>query len=185
MTAKEKFLDLLTSVERPGIDKLIEYLEHNGFFESPASTRFHSCYPGGLVKHSLRVYELLSTYNKDFKFDVPEQMLIVAGLLHDVCKVGAYLGTEGNYRRNRAQPKGHARLSIERIEQYITLLSLEELMIKFHMGVYGLAEFDERKGEYSLRGGSMANAWHHHPIVKVMYFCDELASFEEKVSVNE
>ena len=66
-------------------------------------------------------------------------------------------------------------------------------MIRYHMGVYGLNEFDERSGEYPLRGDqsktseqrrgqSLANAWHHYPIVKLMYFCDELATLSEKAS---
>ena len=29
-------------------------------------------------------------------------------------------------------------------------------------------------------GKSMANAWYHNPIVKMMYFCDEIATLEEK-----
>ena len=53
------------------------------------------------------------------------------------------------------------------------------------MGVYGLNEFDEDSGEYNLRGGEMANAWYHNPIVKLMYFCDEFASFSERAEQHE
>jgi len=205
---KEKITGLLKSTKRSGIESLIKYLEDEGFFEAPASTRFHGCYPGGLAEHSFRVYELLRSYGK-FNLDKvsspgqqPLQItidnIIIAALLHDVCKVGAYIGTEKPYKWNKQQPEGHALLSIERIKKYIELTELEELMIKYHMGVYGLYEFenDWQKGEYPLRGDdtkskeerrgqSLANAWYHNPIVKVMYFCDELATLEEKASAIE
>jgi len=122
--------------------------------------------------------------------------------------MGAYIGTEKPYKWNKQQPKGHALLSIERIKKHIELTELEELMIKYHMGVYGLNEFydedDWQTGEYPLRGDhtndkemskeeskkarygkSMANAWYHNPIVKVMYFCDELATLEEKAEKGD
>ena len=56
---KEKFLQLLKSVKREGIDELIAFIEKTDFFTAPASTRFHGCYEGGLVEHSLKVYEIL------------------------------------------------------------------------------------------------------------------------------
>jgi hypothetical protein len=69
---------------------------------------------------------------------------------------------------------------VARVKQFINISELEEKMILYHMGVYGLHEFEEGKGEYPLRGGGLANAWYHHPAVKVMYFCDELATLGEK-----
>lgn len=71
-------------------------------------------------------------------------------------------------------------MSVARVKQFINISELEEKMILYHMGVYGLHEFEEGKGEYPLRGGGLANAWYHHPAVKVMYFCDELATLGEK-----
>jgi len=177
---KQKIITLLNETKRDGIGYLINYLVDEGFFEAPASTRFHGCYSGGLADHSLGVYELLSGYNDSLKLDINRENIVIAALLHDICKVGAYIGVCKPYSWNRRQPSGHATLSIERVKKFIDLTELEEKMIRYHMGIYGLIEFDEKKGEYSLRGGSMANAWYHHPIVKIMYFCDELATFQEK-----
>ena len=217
MDVKEKIKELLMGTKRKGIESLIKYLEDEGFFEVPASTRYHCCYAGGLAEHSLRDYELLINLNINIlKLDAvtsPSQNplpikpdnVIIAALLHDVCKIGAYIGDEKPYKYNKQQPKGHALLSIERIKKHIELTELEEMIIKYHMGVYGLNEFysedDWQSGEYSLRGDhtndkemtkeeskkarygkSMANAWYHNPIVKVMYFCDELATLEEKTN---
>ena len=52
---KEEFINLLKQTNREGMDKLIEFLERTDFFEAPASTRFHGCFKGGLLEHSLKV----------------------------------------------------------------------------------------------------------------------------------
>ena len=58
---KNKFIDLLRSTKRDGIDELIDFLENKSdFFKAPASTRFHGDHEGGLLEHSLKVYEILS-----------------------------------------------------------------------------------------------------------------------------
>jgi len=203
---ESKIIELLRITGRDGIESLIGYLKANGFFESPASTKFHGSYAGGLAKHSLRVYELLTEFNDDLMLGtgtgsgqeplpLTEENIIIAALLHDVCKIGAYIGSKKPYKWNRGQPKGHALLSIARIKEHIELTEIEELIIKYHMGVYGLNEFykegdwqsgefplrgDESKSKEERRGKSLANAWYHNPAVKVMYFCDEIATLEEK-----
>lgn len=214
---EEKIISLLRSTNRLGMDSMIDYLKAEGFFEAPASTKFHGSYPGGLAKHSLRVYELLGTHAITLKLDavsspgqkpfpIEVENFKIAALLHDVCKIGAYIGNEKPYKWNKSQPKGHALLSIERIKLHIELAEIEELMIRYHMGVYGLNEFYEEdsweykaNAEYPIRGDhsndkklskeesqkarygkSLRNAWYHNPIVKLIYFCDEIAVFEEK-----
>lgn len=60
MTDKERFKAIFeTQVMRAGAEELLEWLESTDFFEAPASTRFHGTYPGGLVAHSLNVYDQL------------------------------------------------------------------------------------------------------------------------------
>ncbi len=184
-TTKDRIIELLLGTEREGIESLIQYMDDGGFFTSPASTRFHGCWAGGLADHSLRVWQLTSVYDSTLRLGVDDDSISIAALTHDLCKMGAYLGDEKPYKWNRKQPSGHASLSLERVWNHIDLTVLEEKMIRYHMGVYGLTEFDEKKGEYVLRGGSMANAWYHHPIVKVMYFCDEIATLEEKTKENK
>ncbi len=216
MSTQESITRLLLMTQREGMEALVKHLVDKGFFEAPASTRFHGSYKGGLADHSLKVYHLVDHYLDKLKLDEtlsPGQKpleftrytTVIAGLLHDVCKIGAYIGDEKPYKGNKQQPKGHALLSIKRIKAFIKLTALEEMMITYHMGVYGLNEFygedDWQTGEYPLRGDhsndkdltreeskearygkSMANAWFHNPICKLMYFCDELATLEEKAS---
>ena len=57
---KEQFLELLRTVKRDGIEDLINFLEKSDFFIAPASTRFHGDHEGGLVEHSMKVYEILN-----------------------------------------------------------------------------------------------------------------------------
>ena len=98
---KEKFLQAYKHITRPGADELLKWLESSDFFIAPASTRFHLSRPGGLVEHSVHVYERLRGLYVEHKTvpDAPgvyhlspeeEETIAICGLLHDVCKVGVY-----------------------------------------------------------------------------------------------
>ena len=56
---KEEFLKILRTIKRDGLEDFIKFLENTDFFTAPASTRFHGDYAGGLVEHSMKVYEIL------------------------------------------------------------------------------------------------------------------------------
>ena len=223
-TQQVKFIDLLHTVKRAGITALVEYMEKEGFFQAPASgsKALHGCYDGGLCKHSLSVYDLLVEHVEIYKPQTKSgwgQMslaftsvnLIIAGLLHDLCKVNAYQRTKDGMswtnNRSKDKEKGHAKLSLDRILKYIKLEKIEILMIKFHMGIYGSVEFQDPDkkdmGEYHLRGDhlacegmskedskkfrygkSLANAYYHNPICKVISICDELVTMKEKADGN-
>ena len=175
--------ETLMATKRPGINELIDYLKGSDFFCAPASVRFHGCYDGGLADHSWDVYARTLKANRQFKLGVEEDSIVIATLSHDLCKIGAYIPKEEgkvNYYWNKQQPKGHALLSLKRVMEFISLVEVEEKMIKYHMGPYQLVEFDQKKGEYTLRGGVLANAWYHHPICKIMYFCDEFSCFQAR-----
>ena len=106
--AKERFLEVYTScVARPGADKFLEWLKKTDFFTAPASTRYHLCEPGGLVAHSVYVYERLRELYQFEKArnlkeqeasaaaqagltDGEEETIAICGLLHDICKVNFY-----------------------------------------------------------------------------------------------
>ena len=89
---KEQFLELLRTVKRDGIEDLINFLEKSDFFVAPASTRFHGDHEGGLVEHSMKVYEILKHKVEHCILDVniPEESIIIIGLLHDICKTNFY-----------------------------------------------------------------------------------------------
>ena len=85
---KEEFLKLLRQVKRDGIEDVINFLEKSDFFIAPASTRFHGDHEGGLVEHSLKVYEILKHKVEHciMNIDIPEESIIIIGLLHDMGK---------------------------------------------------------------------------------------------------
>ena len=56
----QRFEELLGSVQRNGMDKLMNYIiKKTDFYSAPASTRFHLACEGGLLQHSLNVYDCL------------------------------------------------------------------------------------------------------------------------------
>lgn len=193
LTTQQQIIRLLKTTCREGMGDLIDWLVDRGYFTSPASRSNHNAYAGGLADHHYGVYLRLSGLNIELNLQCPQGSVIIAALLHDVCKVGYYVKKGKKYGLDPDRDRsGHASLSIERIEGFIKLTDIEMLMIKFHMGVYALTEFEETRAEYSLgdeeclseytlRDRGMAYAWYHHPIVKVMYFCDELATLSEKL----
>ena len=89
---KEEFINLLRSTNREGIEEVIQFLERTDFYKAPASTRFHGSYEGGLLEHSMKVYEILKHKVKNCFVDmnVGDDTLIIIALLHDVCKVNFY-----------------------------------------------------------------------------------------------
>ncbi len=89
------FESLLAKVNRDGIDKLLAFIKKSDFYTAPASTRFHSCHEGGLLEHSMNVYNCLLTKKKnpiwkDKLAGIPDESFILSALLHDLCKTYFY-----------------------------------------------------------------------------------------------
>ena len=61
---KQRFIELLKATNRPGIDNLLDFLDRTDFYTAPASTKFHNSFEGGLLKHSLNVYDALKDLTK-------------------------------------------------------------------------------------------------------------------------
>ena len=80
---KEQFIEILRSINREGMENLIEFLEKTDFLKAPASTRFHGDYEGGLVEHSLKVYEILKhkVNNCIEKIEVSDDSIKIIALL--------------------------------------------------------------------------------------------------------
>ena len=57
MTMKERVISLLRSVNRPGMDKVIDSLESRGYFD--AKCYGHHRYKGGMSAHALEVYDYM------------------------------------------------------------------------------------------------------------------------------
>lgn len=80
---KQAFISIVReNISRPGIDKLLSYLESTDFYVAPCSTKFHLNVKGGLCEHSLNVYKAL--------LDIYSAYLIKDNTLHDATFVLAY-----------------------------------------------------------------------------------------------
>ena len=92
-----RFEELMKKVTRNGKDDLMDYIQNKtDFFTAPASTRYHLSCEGGLLQHSLNVYDCLVA-KKDLQiwkdaFDgVSEESIVIMALFHDLCKVNMYV----------------------------------------------------------------------------------------------
>ena len=105
----KRFEELLLSVERTGADKLMGYIRNKtDFYTAPASTRFHLACEGGLLQHSLNVYDCLiakkeSPVWKPILAEIPDESLIIMALLHDLCKANFY--KEGTKNQKTYDPE--------------------------------------------------------------------------------
>lgn len=145
---KEKFINLLLSTNREGIEKFIKWLDGTDFFTAPASTRFHSNYEGGLCQHSLNVYEIFKKKCQDNKVEMKEDNIIIAALLHDICKANFYVETTRNVKKDGKwiqvpyytvedqNPLGHGEKSCLILQTFINLTKEELYCIRWHMGGY-------------------------------------------------
>ena len=154
MTEKERFIQVYKqNIKREGADKLLEYLNTSDFFTAPASARYHSSFEGGLVAHSLNVYDCLVSYlgaertKKTFGFSYSDESIAIVALLHDLCKIGVYKKGFRNVKDDRGVwhrvdtfeyddqlPYGHGEKSVYIISGYMRLTREEAFAIRYHMG---------------------------------------------------
>lgn len=168
-TVKKEIIELLRSTEREYIEDVIECLEELGFFKAPASTRFHLCEEGGLAQHSLNVCkaglmlrEQMLAMKPEMKDFLPKDSVIIASLLHDVCKSNIYRKTTKKRKNNFGVweeyegyevdyhdfPLGHGEKSVIMILRMGFDLTDDEIMaIRWHMTAWDLAfQNPEAKG---------------------------------------
>lgn len=112
-----------------------------GFFECPASTKFHGAYEGGLFDHSFAVAKCLRslTNRLELKWQREESPELV-GVLHDICKTMKYKKIASGYEYIKGSPEGHGELSVEMLVDKIILTTEEKESIYWHMGTFTDAE---------------------------------------------
>ena len=169
-----RFETELAKVQRPGMDKLLEYIQKSDFYKAPASTKYHLAVPSGLLQHSLNVLDALRgllSWRSDGVWEyraagkvvdtIPDDSVIMMALLHDICKTHFYGTSTRNvknettgrwekvpfYTVNDMMPLGHGPKSAMIIKQYTTLTSQEMYAIWHHMGMNGNYENDNAVGK--------------------------------------
>ena len=171
--------NLLLSTNRPGMDKLIEHMNDNGFFTAPCSSMHHLCKEGGLAEHSLNVCKMMQNLfindtdvNKVMRSEFYNS-IIISGLLHDLGK--AMHRGKPNYvpnllksgEQSKAKPFetnkerlyiSHEIISIVVASQFITLTEEEEFAIMYHNALYVPSGRDLNGKE--------------RPLQTLLHFCD-------------
>lgn len=157
---QQEFEALLRSTGREGIEYVIEDLEKDGFFEAPASSSHHLNIQGGLCQHSLNVckaglmiWEGLKTLDPSGVNNAKRESVIIATLLHDVCKTDIYKRTVKKRKNKLGQwedsegyrvsykdfPMGHGEKSVIMLLcSGLELHDDEMLAIRWHMGAWGI-----------------------------------------------
>ena len=150
MTNKQRFLEICANeVKREGLDKLLDWLEKSDFYEAPASTKYHGNYAGGLLEHSLNVYDCLKRIVANYPDkNISAESVAITSLFHDVCKVNFYQKGYRNvkddngkwvqkeiYEINEKFPIGHGEKSCIILQWFFKKLEVPELLaIRYHMG---------------------------------------------------
>lgn len=139
-------------IHREGADALFEWLEKSDFYTAPASTKYHSSHPSGLVEHTVNVYtrlrHLVDTCWPDTNPPSDETVALVA-LTHDICKVNFYAVEYRNRKNEYGQweqypfyvvddrlPLGHGEKSVIILQSFMKLSREEIFAVRYHMGDY-------------------------------------------------
>jgi hypothetical protein len=192
MEKRGRFDGLLLKTGRRGIENVLAELDKLGFYEAPASTRFHGNYPGGLLEHSLCVYdeavvirEAQLRLKPEVAGSLPPDSIAIAALLHDVCKAEVYRKEEKR-RKNAAGmwesyngygvdygafPLGHGEKSVIQLLRWGLEMTDDEIVaIRWHMSGFDLAfQSPESRANYGA-------ATEKCPLLAVLRAADGLAS---------
>lgn len=180
---RQQFKDLVASeIHRDGIDELIKYIEARDFFDAPASSKFHNCFEGGLVDHSINVYDAIIRINNSFELHLKPESMAISALFHDLCKMNFYSKSRrivrdkyGNRTEqevwdiNEAMPLGHGEKSIIILQNFIKLTASEMYAIRWHMGGF----------DRSVQGGdqSINAAYNKCPLAAALHMADLAATY--------
>ena len=189
---KERFIELLCSTERQGIEEVINYLEKSGFFTAPASTSHHLNYEGGLMEHSMNVYDMamamrgpIVAMKPGVGEKLPEKSIIIAALLHDTCKANIYKKAKKwnlgkgwkpelveSYTTNYSEmPVGHGEKSVIMLLSLGLKLTLDETVaIRWHMGAWDLA-FQSYEAKSNIN-----EAGNRYPLLSLIQSADNMAT---------
>lgn len=189
MTNLERFNDIYSCIKRKGADALYENLSCSGFFTAPASAKYHGAYPGGLLEHSLHVYDRLMAMPESKEYS--EETIAIVSLLHDICKVKSYKQEKKKqkqpdgtwkevdvYGYTNDFPIGHGEKSVIMIMRYMHLSDEEIIAIRWHMGGF----------DHAVKGGcyDMNNAYAACKLAAMLHIADMQATYlDEREESND
>ncbi len=177
-----------------GFAKMLDWLRTTDCYTCPASTQYHESFPGGLLIHSINVYNEALLLQKSAQFhSVNITTLSYVALVHDWCKIGFYESYHRNVKNEatgqweqvtaykyslRGVPLGHGATSMFYASKFFNLSTEAALAIRWHMGEYNVANNEMNELH-------KANA--KYPLCYLIQFADRLAcvEYEHLDTVNE
>ena len=158
---KKQFIERLLSIGRDGMENVVKHLDRLGFFTAPASTKYHLSIKGGLMLHSwnvcntaLMLREQMILMKPELEAQLPVESVILASLLHDVCKSDIYKEVMLNRKNEQGYweqvpgyeadcsnfPMGHGEKSVVMLLTMGLKLTKDEMLaIRWHMTAWDLA----------------------------------------------
>lgn len=190
LETKKLFVEnTLLMTNRPGIDKVIEFLNNTDFYTAPASTVYHSNCECGLLNHSIIVYstametkKMYVDMNPPVEDKLNDDSIAICALLHDICKCCFYVKQTKWKKDDNGQwqsyigygvedvfPIGHGEKSVIMLQNLGLELKPEEMLaIRYHMGMWGDGGSEQKY--------SQNQAVHCSPLVPLIQMSDFTAS---------
>ena len=191
----ERFEKEMSKIDRPGMDKLMNYIRKSDFYTAPASSKYHLSCVGGLLQHSLNVLDAARDImplsadgkNREYKVlgrtlaSVPDESITLIALMHDICKTNFYVVEKRNRKNPETKkweeydfwtiddklPLGHGDKSAMMLSKFIDLTSDEMYAIWWHMG-FGDCDDSRRK--------TCSAAIEKHPLIWAIHSADMVVS---------
>ena len=164
---KKRFVEICATINRPGMEDLMAWLERSDFYTAPASTRFHGNYTGGLLEHSLNVYDKLSGFVARYDLTKVNYYTVSSRNVKDDV-TGAW-HKEPFYKTEDRLPLGHGEKSVIILQSFIKLTRDEIVAIRWHMGSFDCAV---KGGDYG-----MGNAFETYPLAVMTHLADMEATY--------
>ena len=115
---------------------MLAWIESTDFYSAPASTKFHGNHEGGLLEHSLNVYDALKELVKQFQeVEASEESIAIAALFHDLAKPACFtLDSEGrgHFYGHPEQGAKRAVSALSRLKAPKTVVRQVELLVRMH-----------------------------------------------------
>ncbi|MBR0038343.1 MAG: HD family phosphohydrolase [Bacteroidales bacterium] len=159
----------LRNTQREGIDNVLWQLDERGFYTAPASAGHHLNEPGGLVLHSMHVFQMAKLLKATLKGGsnmitgetlmpeidtlLPDDSIVIATLLHDVCKTAIYVQATKRQKLPNGvwtdvlgynldyswAPFGHGEKSVIMLQNWGLKMTEDEMLaIRWHMSAWDL-----------------------------------------------
>ena len=161
----------------------LDWLHTTNFYTSPASTRFHEAYIGGLLQHTCNVAQEIRNMMYLPKFntaDIEISEAVMVALMHDWCKIGMYerymkwtkddnnqwIQEPAFKRVDSPMPLGHGESSMFIAQKLFRLSTPMAAAIRWHMGAWRVLPDDYDHLQYSNE---------NYPLVHMLQFADQLS----------